>query len=428
MIIKDAGTELTTGRRKLTEVIAEYEHKRGEVAQAVDVFKAAGDALKMAATIGGTWANGNISTGNIYAREIEDSLLKSAWRHVYEKYDIKALASADDKRRFALMFEKPPAFTVENLFEHFGALTENPRQTILRGLAEVFITLDPAFKSHEKMKIGVKGLPKRVILNNVGGYGSYGCDRLENMLNALASVQGKPMAEYRDTAALLENGDALIQARGVRLKKYANGNGHLYFEPETLLAVNRGLAEFYGDILPDEAGEKPTKKQASTAVSKDLQYYPTPKEVVAQALSHICLRKGDVVLEPSCGCGRFMDAIRRAGADCLGVEYDTARANIARAKGHAVAGGNFLEYPVGLPVDYVVMNPPFYGRHYQKHVRHAMKFLKPRGVLVAVLPASANYDHGFTKEIGGRWSDLPVASFAESGTNVPTGILQWRNS
>lgn len=68
----------------------------------------------------------------------------------------------------------------------------------------------------------------------------------------------------------------------------------------------------------------------------------------------------------------------------------------------------------------VVMNPPFYGRHYVKHVLHALKFLKPGGVLVSVLPASAHYDH---KELEGRWEDLPVASFAESGTNIPTGYL-----
>jgi hypothetical protein len=66
------------------------------------------------------------------------------------------------------------------------------------------------------------------------------------------------------------------------------------------------------------------------------------------------------------------------------------------------------------------MNPPFYGKHYVKHVLHALKFLKPGGKLTAILPASARYDH---KLLDGRWSDLPVGSFSESGTNINTTVL-----
>lgn len=69
------------------------------------------------------------------------------------------------------------------------------------------------------------------------------------------------------------------------------------------------------------------------------------------------------------------------------------------------------------------MNPPFYGRHYLHHVRHALKFLRPGGVLVAILPATAWYDHD---ELKGEWQDLPVASFAAAGTNVPTGMIKMR--
>jgi len=71
------------------------------------------------------------------------------------------------------------------------------------------------------------------------------------------------------------------------------------------------------------------------------------------------------------------------------------------------------------------MNPPFYGRHYAQHVRHAYKFLRPGGYLVAVLPASARYDH---KELEGEWQDLPVASFRDAGTNIPTVILRMRRA
>src|SRR5690606_19489977 len=114
--------------------------------------------------------------------------------------------------------------------------------------------------------------------------------------------------------------------------------------PDTLRDVNMALAEYYGDVLPDCAEAKPTQKRASTAVSKDLQYYPTPVDVVARILDREIGRvAGDTVLEPSCGCGRFMDALRDAGADVFGIEYDAGRAAECRAKGHNVLVANFLE-------------------------------------------------------------------------------------
>jgi SAM-dependent methyltransferase len=131
------------------------------------------------------------------------------------------------------------------------------------------------------------------------------------------------------------------------------------------------------------------------------------------------------VLEPSCGDGRILDELRARGCRSFGIEVHGARSAEARAKGHSVLTANFLECPPRPEFDFVVMNPPFYGRHYVKHVRHALKFLKPGGTLVSILPATAHYDHD---DLKGDWTDLPVGSFAESGTNVPTGILKIRSA
>jgi SAM-dependent methyltransferase len=128
------------------------------------------------------------------------------------------------------------------------------------------------------------------------------------------------------------------------------------------------------------------------------------------------------VLEPSCGDGRILDEVRRYGHRAIGIEYHPGRVHEARMKGHSVYTANFLEQPPDASFDKVVMNPPFYGRHYLLHVRHALRFLKPGGTLVAVLPGSA-MDTG---ELKGEWRDLPVGSFAEAGTNVPTGLLKIR--
>lgn len=425
-------------QRSLSDVVAEYEHKLAALPDALAAFNAAGDDLKMAATIGGTWGNTTINTGNVWDTTLQDSLLKSAWRHVYDGLNIEAIASAADKRRFQQAMEKPAPFTIDNIRGTFGRFVADPRGNILRGLAEVFCDLDQAYKSHDKVKIGVAGLPKRIILSNVSDYG-WGRDRLMNVLNAIAAYQGKPLVTWPEISALLSDGDALLTtrtiekpqrygepekipviARGVRLKRFQNGNGHLIFEPDTLKDINHALAEYYGDVLPDCAEEKPTAKKASTAVAKDLQYYPTPEKVVDELLSEIYPIKGQRILEPSCGCGRILDGLRKAGADVYGIEFDASRANLARSKGHSVLLANFLE-TVPTPIyDRVVMNPPFYGKHYAKHVEHARKFLKPGGKLTAILPATARYDHGL---LDGHWRDLPVGSFTESGTNINTTIL-----
>jgi hypothetical protein len=425
-------------QRSLADVVAEYDTKSAALPQAMTDFGAAGENLKMAATIGGTFGDVTIDTGHNYEDTLKTCLLRSAWKHVYAGLNIERLASADDKQKWKQAIEKPPAFTLDNIRGTFGRYITDPRGNILRGLAEVFCGLDPIFKSHDKMKIGVKGLPKRVIVGYVSDYNSYGKDKIESVINALAALQGKPLVTYRELSALLKDENALVEdgelpasryedkpmkviGRGIRLRRYQNGNAHLYFEPATLRAVNLALAEFYGDVLVDCAddGETPAPRQ-STAVSRDLQYYPTPQTLVERILANLHPLKGQRVLEPSCGCGRFMDALRKRGALPYGIEVDGTRAAMTRAKGHTVLRANFLETAPTGDFDRVIMNPPFYGKHYAKHVAHAMRFLKPKGTLTAILPISARYDHGL---VDGHWDDLLVGSFSESNTNINTTVL-----
>ncbi|MEY4953491.1 MAG: hypothetical protein RL299_1915, partial [Pseudomonadota bacterium] len=131
-----------------------------------------------------------------------------------------------------------------------------------------------------------------------------------------------------------------------------------------------------------------------------------------------------------------------------GVDVDAYRVGLARANGHSVFCANFLEVQRGAlgmwgDFDIVVMNPPFYGKHYAKHVSHATRFLKPGGLLVAILPITARTDHGL---LGRDWAekhgmkidtyhgrdgftDLPVGSFRESGTGINTTIFRaWKIS
>lgn len=414
---------LPTLQRKLSEIIEEYNQKIAVVDNEVAAFEKAGDALKAACCVGGTWGDTQIDTGSVYDYVVKKSLLKSAWRHAYNGLNVETIAPASDKKRFESAMADPPEFTIDNIRATFGSYVTNPMGNILRGLAEVFCLLDQAYKSHDKVKIGVEGLPKRVIISSVNTFHGYGKDYIRDILNALAAYQGKPLIEWAELSEFFKDGDALQNTRGVTLNKFKNGNGHLIFNKETLKDINRALAEYYGDVLADCHEEKPTKKQESTAVSKDLQYYPTPLAVVERVLDHVYNLKGKRVLEPSCGCGRFLDGLKERGAKAFGIEFDPVRAEQCRVNGHNVLTANFLEVPAEAKYDRVIMNPPFYGKHYAKHVNHALKFLKTDGVLTSILPVTARYDHGL---LNGRWDDLPIGSFSESGTNINTTVLTIR--
>lgn len=438
----------------VADLIAEHDEKAASVEAAIRSYDEAFDRLGMAFTVQGTYVEPVGSKSYLHASALRKNLLKSGWKAVYNRLQIDRIASAKDKQLFERTIADPPPLTLENAKATFGDYFERPRFHILRGLAEVFADLDPAYKSHSKVRIGVKGLPKRIILRSWQDYGSgWGVDRFKDICNALAAYQGKPPIDYAEIAeinSILRSGrDAelngigippsryndsetrLAPDRGMTVRRFANGNAHIFFDKWTLLDINGALAEFYGEVLPD-AEPDDVKPSASTAVAKDLQFYWTPPEAVEAALEFAGVHEQTPytrsrgmepyrILEPSCGDGRILDGIRQRGHNSLGIEYHPGRAAEARAKGHAVVTSNFLEQRAVPEFDRVVMNPPFYGRHYIKHVRHALKFLRPGGTLVSILPATARYDHG---ELSGEWRDLPVASFAEAGTNVPTCMLR----
>jgi len=440
-------------QRTVRDIVDEYDAKIADLPDAVRRFEQAMADMSVAGCVAGVYAGPAIS-GNpsVYPKDVAQKLLCSGWKAIYQRLDIARVASVKDKSRFEMALKDPAPLTFDNAVATFGDYLLRPRFHILKGLAEVFSDLDPAYKSHAKVRIGVKGLPKRLIIGGWGQYSySWGRERLTAIVNALAAYRGDPLCDHLELWAVSEahqrGDDGIMDGRpikrrvdgkdvdwsppdrGVWVRRFGNGNAHVFFDPTALLDINRALAEFYGEVLPD-AEDDDAAPRASTAVAKDLQYYPTPAAVIDTILDEVGIyapresSRGSApihhVLEPSCGDGRILDAIRRRGHVGRGYEVDAGRAAQARARGHAVVTANFLEVPPVHSYDFVVMNPPFYGRHYVKHVRHAQRFLKPTGRLISVLPATAHYDH---RELHGRWTDLPVASFAESGTNIPTGYL-----
>src|SRR5690606_37602689 len=208
-------------------------------------------AIEMAGTIMGTYVS-PVLRGRSYVRadDMRKNLRASGWKTVYNRCLIDRIASAKDKKLFERTLADPPELTFDNAKATFGPYLEHPRSHILRGLAEAFVDLDPAYKSHSKVKIGVKGLPKRVIIPNWGSYsGTYGKDKFRDIVNALAAYRGQPLMEWEEfqaiAAAHQAGQDAALDGRkvawkdrysegeyqtinrGMTVRRFANGNAHV---------------------------------------------------------------------------------------------------------------------------------------------------------------------------------------------------------
>ena len=172
----------------------------------------------------------------------------------------------------------------------------------------------------------------------------------------------------------------------------------------------------------------------SIEVPKDeFNVFPSPPAVVARLLALADIRPGMRVLEPSAGKGAIAYACADAGAavDC----YELMEANFVALAGDARLGPvrhmDFLAQAAEPSYDRVVMNPPFLKQLDIKHVLHALKFVKPGGLLVSVMASSVTFrDNKLTQDFrdlvrarGGDIEALPDGSFKASGTNVNTVIV-----
>lgn len=379
------------------DVVAEYAEKSAGMQDAINALEDAVCTMNRACTIA-LGAGRKLVYMHISKLEAESLLLSSAWRAIYQSLNLDKVLSSSDKKKFEQSLENPIPLTLENLTATLGAYWENPRYYVLKGLADVFSTLDPFYKSHSNFGIGKKGLPKRVIISGMGSIWGYGvdkmCDICDAMLQALPGdtwlgTFDQEQADKHHREIITRNVGHYnrterftIERFGMEVRTFANGNAHVYFNKRALDTVNRLLHEYYGDVLPDDSGPDPDKPQASTAVSKDLAFYPTPRPVIDIIMDRCPPPGKDAnILEPSCGDGAILDSLREYGyLKVLGVEYHAGRASEARAKGHSVWTGNFLEFePAGEGFDFVIQNPPFAGQTWRKHVEHAMRCVKPGG-------------------------------------------------
>lgn len=174
-----------------------------------------------------------------------------------------------------------------------------------------------------------------------------------------------------------------------------------------------------------------------TRTKQDFGQFDSPPSVVSEVIARAALEAGMKCLEPSAGLGNIAVAAARDGAVVTAYEIDGKRyaracAALQNIPGpHSVFEGDFMSLEPNSIYDRVLMNPPFSKQMDILHVKQAHKFLKPGGLLIAVMSASVFYRENsltvgfrrFVEEKGGDIERLPDGAFKESGTAVNTCIV-----
>lgn len=176
-------------------------------------------------------------------------------------------------------------------------------------------------------------------------------------------------------------------------------------------------------------GEVQTVKE----VRDEFQFFATPPKLVLEMIKVADLNSpGMLVLEPSAGRGAIVDQIVEAGADVVMYELMPENVQYLRDKGYKVIDRDFLSATSMAVYDRVIMNPPFAKSADVKHVSHALTMVKPGGKLVAIMSAGVTFRtdrrtvefREKVSRLGGTITMLPEKTFAESGTNVNTVLVE----
>lgn len=178
--------------------------------------------------------------------------------------------------------------------------------------------------------------------------------------------------------------------------------------------------------------------KAGVEVVSAPQLFPTPAALAARVIDAADIRIGMRVLEPSAGTGNLLAALpgvmpfgekRQTALDVVAVELSRTLADGLARSGLAgqVRCADFLACSDELGLfDRVVMNPPFVRGADIAHIRHALRFLRPGGRLVAICangPRQREALLPLVEDSGGTWEELPEGAFGQAGTSVRTALL-----
>jgi predicted RNA methylase len=397
-----------------------------------------------------------------FNEEVRRALDRDIWMHLLRVTQLETLMDQTAKAEFHRQVENdPPPATAANCRATVERLIAESGDIFKRGIATAFSKLDRRFRSHDGFKLG-----SRVVLTYFQDTFGIVSRTRENTLmdieRTFAVLEGKPQPER---SGGIVGALGLAQPRGLRVQAYEatspylrvrvfkNGNAHVWFTRDDLLArVNLLLAEYYGAALGAGAdavrgaARAEHSAQPNRTPARNFGFFPTPAAVAARAFEAADVgtpetRSGTYprlsILDPSAGRGDLAKPLTAAGHKVTCVEIQAALSNELGGQGHArTVHGDFFDMTLTDlgQFDRIVMNPPFDGRRDIDHVNHAVQFLAPGGVLVAIMSASVEFRETpkaivfrqMIERMGGRIIDLPDGSFRESGTMVNTVLVTLR--
>lgn len=172
-------------------------------------------------------------------------------------------------------------------------------------------------------------------------------------------------------------------------------------------------------------------------LKKDFQFFATPTALGEQVIDACGPLTGKRVFEPHAGDGALADIAHQRGAEVVVNELWDVNVLKLKAKGYEPLNRDFLTLDpeeTGL-FDCVIANPPFTNNSDIGHVLHMRRFLKPGGVISAIMSTAwqtgTQKKHvAFREYLSEHDVDIeqvPAGTFSVSGTDVPTVRIRIRH-
>lgn len=175
-----------------------------------------------------------------------------------------------------------------------------------------------------------------------------------------------------------------------------------------------------------------------TDIKQELQFFPTPENIVDVLIEKANLKKGMTVLEPSAGRGAIAKKLVDIGCEVTVCEkHEPFRKELIEMGNFKVLRNDDFLSVEPYAFDAVVANPPFTLQQDIDHVLHMIKFVDEEGgSLVSVMSNGVTFRqnkktrnfHKTMDEKFNSWEiiELPKDSFKKSGTGVSSIVVVGR--
>lgn len=420
------------------------------------------------------------------ASAIEQEIDRFVWVRLFELTHIETIMDHETRnelferlgrsrsRRYGHEPEALPPLTRENIEATLKAVHDNRLEYFEKSVEAVYRSLSWEHKTNEPSRIGEKLIVHGafyVYPRSLQGDGT-SLNRIESLHDlerVLCVLDGTPPpvggVGLRGLGKLTFGEWVNVPSpRGpeapplMRVKLFRKGTAHVEILNQAHVdEMNWIMAKRHPGAIPEppesrrgrrgDGAQRPNTTYALAKTEKAArQAFYTPAEVADRLVQAAQLTTWAKVLEPSAGEGAIVRAILRARCENVtAIENDphglemlghlAERVNARRdAPVLRVLGQDFICTKPSSSYDAVVMNPPFARAQEVEHVLHAWEFVKPGGVLVAVMSNAVTFRKDGRYEVFARFlarnkaeiEKLPDGSFEESGTMVATVMVTVR--